>query len=163
MGINEQLIEKNQQIFEGGYEIILNETLEKEGLSDSLFTYFKSKFGNDLPENQITALIDQLTSPWMIEFIRLDPAAYLEKVSCPMLAINGKKDLQVPSKENLEIIENISKRNNNSNIEIKEIENLNHLFQECETGLPVEYATIEQTFAPIALKILSDWILQQVK
>jgi uncharacterized protein len=163
MGINKQILEYNQQIFVGAYEIILNKNLEKEVLSDSLSHYFVSKYGNNLPENQKTALINQLTSPWMIDFIRLDPAVYLEKVSCPILAINGSKDLQVPSKENLEIIENISKASKNAKIEIKELENLNHLFQECETGLPSEYVTIEQTFSPLALEEISNWILKQVK
>jgi len=163
MGINKQLVENNQQIFEGAYEIILNRNLEKEVISDSLSHYFISKYGKDLLENQKNALINQLTSPWMIDFIRLDPAVYLEKVSCPILTINGNKDLQVPSKENLEIIENISKKSENSKIEIKELENLNHLFQECKTGLPSEYATIEQTFSPIALEEIANWILKQVK
>jgi len=163
MGINKQLVENNQQIFAGAYEIILNKNLGKEVMSDSLSRYFISKYGKNLPENQKTALINQLTSPWMIDFIRLDPAVYIEKVRCPILAINGNKDLQVPSKENLEIIENISKKSKNSKIEIKEIENLNHLFQECETGAISEYATIEQTISPIALDEITNWILKQIK
>lgn len=163
MGINKQLVEKNQQIFAGAYEMILNKNLEKEVLSDSLSHYFISKYGKILPENQKNALINQLTSPWMISFIRLDPAVYLEKVSCPILAINGNKDIQVPSKENLEIIKNIFKKSKNTNVVIKELKNLNHLFQECETGVISEYATIEQTISPIALEEISNWILKQIK
>lgn len=163
MGINKQLVENNQKIFAGAYEIILNKNFDKEVISDSLSNYFVSKYGNKLPENQKNALINQLTSPWMISFIRLDPAIYLEKVSCPILAINGDKDLQVPSKENLEIIENIFKNSNNTNVETKELENLNHLFQECETGATSEYATIEQTISPKALQEMSNWILKQIK
>jgi len=159
MGINKQIIETNQQIFAGAYEIILNEKIKQEALSDTLSNYFTSKYGKALPENQKEALINQLTSSWMINFIRLDPAIYLKKVSCPILAINGDNDLQVPSKENLKIIENIFKNSKNTNVEIKELENLNHLFQECQTGLPNEYATIEQTISPIVLKIISDWIM----
>jgi len=163
MGINKQVVDNSQQIFEGAYNIVLNENLENAVISDSLSQYFRSKYGNNLPENQKNALINQLTSPWMINFIRLDPAVYIDKVSCPVLAINGSKDLQVPSKENLEIIENISKISKNSKIEIKELENLNHLFQECDTGLPGEYATIAQTFSQKALEEISNWILKQVK
>lgn len=163
MGINKQIVENNQQIFAGAYEIILNESLENELISDTLSKYFISKYGQALPEKQKTALINQLTSPWMINFIRLDPAIYLEKTSCPMLAINGSKDIQVPSKENLEIIENIFKNSENTNVEIKELEGLNHLFQECETGATSEYATIEQTISPIALEEILNWINNQVK
>ena len=161
MGINKQLIETNQQIFADAYEIILNEQIKQKTLSDTLSNYFTLKYGKALPENQKEALINQLTSSWMINFIRLDPAIYLEKVTCPILAINGTKDLQVPSKENLKIIENIFKNSKNTNVEIKELENLNHLFQECQTGLPNEYATIEQTISPIVLKIISDWIMDK--
>lgn len=163
MGINEQLIETGQQIFQGAYEIILNKKLERGAISDSLYRYFSAKYGDSMPENQLIALTNQLTSPWMIEFMRLDPAPYLEKVHCPILAVNGKKDLQVPSKENLEIMKDISKKSTNTKIDIKELENLNHLFQESETGLPAEYATIEQTFSPIALEEISNWILEQVE
>lgn len=161
MGINKQIIETNQQIFADAYEIILNEKIKQEVLSDTLSNYFTSKYGKALPKNQKEALINQLTSSWMINFIRLDPAIYLKKVSCPILAINGDNDLQVPSKENLKIIENIFKNSKNTNVEIKELENLNHLFQECQTGLPNEYATIEQTISPIVLKIISDWIMDK--
>ena len=162
MGINKQVIENNQQIFTGAYMIILDENLEKEVLSDTLSHYFTSKYGVALPENQKDALVNQLSSLWMIDFIRLDPAVYLEKVTCPILAINGDKDLQVPSKENLEIIENIFKNSENTKVTIKELENLNHLFQECDTGATSEYATIEQTISPIALKEITNWILKQV-
>ena len=163
MGINKQLVENNQQIFAGAYEIILNESIRNELISDTLSNYFISKYGRALPENQMIALINQLTSPWIINFIRLDPAIYLEEISCPILAINGSKDIQVPSKENLEIIENIFKKSKNTKVKIKELEGLNHLFQECETGATSEYATIEQTISPIALKEILNWINIQVK
>ena len=162
MGIGKQVIENNQQIFAGAYEIILNENLGKEVLPDTLSHYFISKYGKALPENQKNALINQLTSTWMINFIRLDPVVYLEKVTCPILAINGNKDLQVPLKENLEVIENIFKKSDNTKVKIKELEDLNHLFQECETGAISEYTTIEQTISPIALKEILNWILKQV-
>jgi uncharacterized protein len=48
-------------------------------------------------------------------------------------------------------------------VTIKELSNLNHLFQECKTGMLDEYATIDQTFSPVALEEISVWILQQVK
>lgn len=163
MGIDEKLVEKSQQIFAGAYKIVLNKNLGKQAISDSLSLYFISQYGNNLPEKQKNALINQLTSPWMIDFIRLDPAVYIEKLNCPVLAINGSKDLQVPSKENLEIVEDISKRSENSKIEVKEIKNLNHLFQECETGATSEYGTIEQTISPIALEEIKNWILKQIK
>jgi alpha/beta superfamily hydrolase len=163
MGINRQLIENNQQIFAGAYEIILNQSIENELVSDTLSKYFTSKYGQALPEKQKTALINQLSSPWMLNFIRLDPVVYLSKVNCPVLAINGSMDIQVPSKENLEIIEDNFRKNKNTSLKVKELKDLNHLFQECKTGSISEYGLIEQTISPIALKEILNWINLQVK
>ena len=163
MGIHKQLVENNQQIFAGAYEIILNQRIENELVSDTLSKYFTSKYGTALPDKQKTALINQLSSPWMLNFIRLDPIVYLSKVNCPVLAINGSMDLQVPSKENLEIIEDNFRKNKNTSVKVKELKNLNHLFQECKTGSISEYGLIEQTISPIALKEILNWINLQVK
>jgi fermentation-respiration switch protein FrsA (DUF1100 family) len=107
--------------------------------------------------------LTQTTSPWMLYFIRYDPAAALEKVKCPVLAVNGQKDLQVPSKVNLPAIEKALKKGGNNQVTIKEFPGLNHLFQECKTGAPSEYSEIEQTFSPVALAVISQWILLQTK
>lgn len=105
----------------------------------------------------------QLLSPWMQNFIKYDPKPILEKVKCPVLALNGEKDLQVPPKENLEAIENALAKGGNTKVRIKELPGLNHLFQEANTGSPSEYATIEQTFSPIALEEIIKWIGLQTK
>ena len=55
-------------------------------------------------EATIKGQVDQLTSPWMIYFMKHNPATVLENVKCPVLAINGEKDLQVPPNENLSAI-----------------------------------------------------------
>ncbi len=163
MGVNKQLVETNRQIFSGAYNIILNKDLKQESLPDTLSKYFRAKYGPALPEKQKEALINQLTSPWMIAFIRLDPAVYLSKINCPILAINGSKDIQVSAKENLNIIRNVVKISKNAKVKVKELEQLNHLLQECETGATTEYATIEQTLSPVALQEILDWISRQVK
>ncbi len=104
--------------------------------------------------------VSQMTRPWFRYFVGHDPADYLKEVTCPVLAINGSKDLQViPS--NLYDIEQSLKAGGNRQVTIREFEGLNHLFQECETGALGEYASISQTFAPVALQVISDWILAQ--
>lgn len=100
----------------------------------------------------------QVTSPWMLFFLKYDPAIALREVKCPILAINGDKDLQVPSKINLKAIEESS-----NDVTIIEIEGLNHLFQEAQTGLPAEYSKIEETFSPKALKIITEWVMKRVR
>ena len=39
--------------------------------------------------------------------LKLDPAVALEKVKCPVLALNGEKDLQVPADVNLDAIQTV--------------------------------------------------------
>ena len=121
------------------------------------------QFGDKMNEEQISGLTSQITSPWMIYFLKFDPSTALEKMKCPVLAINGDKDLQVPADVNINAIKKALAKGGNKKVTTKIVPNLNHLFQESKTGSPDEYATIEQTFSPIALEELSKWILVQVK
>jgi len=89
-----------------------------------------------------------------------DPGTDLQKVRCPLLALNGDKDTQVPADINLAGIEHALKQAGNSNYEIKKLSGLNHLFQTAQTGHPWEYGKIEETFSPAVLKLIADWIFQ---
>lgn len=110
-------------------------------------------------EKQIAAIV----SPWFRYFVKYDPRPALKKVKCPVLAINGEKDLQVPPKENLKAIRTALKEGENSDFTIKELKNLNHLFQSSKTGSPSEYINIEETISPVALKVVGDWIIKRVR
>jgi len=103
--------------------------------------------------------VQQMTSPWSRYFYNYNPTDELSKVkACPVLSLNGTKDLQVLADVNQNGISEALKKAGNKDVTVKKIEGLNHLFQECETGVMAEYGTIEQTFAPQALQIISDWI-----
>lgn len=102
-----------------------------------------------------------LKSIWLCEFIRLNPKDYLEKTTCPVLALNGSLDFQVIPEINLEGIKNALEKAGNKDITIKELEGLNHLFQTAKTGSMQEYNKIEETFSPIALQIIKNWILER--
>jgi pimeloyl-ACP methyl ester carboxylesterase len=103
-----------------------------------------------------------LESPWYRFFLMFDPRPTLAKVRCPVLALNGEKDLQVPPKENLAEIEKALKRGGNMQVTVKELPGLNHLFQTCKTGAVSEYAAIEETMSPAALKVITDWVAERV-
>jgi len=81
-------------------------------------------------------------------------------VKCPVLALNGEKDMQVPAKENLSAIETALKKGKNDKVTVKELSGLNHLFQECKTGSPEEYIQIEQTISPSALEEINRWMIE---
>lgn len=104
-----------------------------------------------------------LKSTWFKYFLGYNPQPALEKVKCPVLALNGEKDIQVPAKENLSAIEEALKKGGNKNYKIVELPGLNHLFQPCKTCSIAEYATIEETFTPKALEIITEWIKEITK
>ena len=100
-----------------------------------------------------------VVSPWMRFFLTYDPALTLKQVRCPVLALDGSLDLQVPPEENLTAISAALKAGGNTNVTTKELVHLNHLFQTAQTGSPTEYSQIEETMAPIVLTTVGDWIL----
>ena len=100
----------------------------------------------------------QLLTPWMLYFLAYDPRPTLRRVHVPVLALDGSLDLQVPPKQDLAAIDTALKRGGNRDYRVVELPGLNHLFQPAKTGSPSEYATIDETFSPDALKIIADWI-----
>jgi pimeloyl-ACP methyl ester carboxylesterase len=169
-GVSENDLTKTKQISKGAFDLIVQikdsdslRTKLKEYLKQSLRDYPASAIPEGITEatfidNQVT----QLTSPWMYNFIKYDPSLILEEVSCPVLAMNGEKDLQVPPTINLKAIQTALKKGGNKHVETKELANLNHLFQECETGSPNEYTKIEQTISPLALETILNWLEELV-
>lgn len=158
-GVPENDIQKGQEIFKAAYDIILASSVNDENLKNNLSNYAKSKFDDKTAKS----FVDQITNVWWYNFLRIDPATALAKVKCPVLALNGSKDLQVPATVNLEAIKKALTKAGNKNVTMKELSDLNHLLQECKTGSPLEYESIEQTFSPIALEEISNWLLVQTK
>ncbi|MEI7502266.1 MAG: alpha/beta fold hydrolase [Paludibacter sp.] len=170
-GINDVDIQKNKTINKGAFEIVRKST-NTEKLKLDLTQYLKQTLKDtskaQKPEgmnedDMVKSQVSQMTSPWMLNFLKYNPAPALEKVKCPVLALNGEKDLQVPAKINLAAIKNALLKGGNNKLTTKELPNLNHLFQECKTGAPSEYASIEQTFSPTALSEILKWLLVQTK
>jgi pimeloyl-ACP methyl ester carboxylesterase len=108
-------------------------------------------------------LVQAMSSPWYKYFLSFDPEVYLEKLKCRVLAINGDKDIQVISGQNLSGIEASLKKSKVNHYTIKEIPGLNHLFQSCKKCTVQEYGELEETFSPIALQIIGEWLEKNVK
>jgi fermentation-respiration switch protein FrsA (DUF1100 family) len=170
-GMSERQLKLAREFNKGAYDIVVNTFDEatvridlKKYLEESINKNPELATSNGLKEEVfVDQIYGQLTSPWVMYFLRHDPSKILQKVDCPVLAIVGEKDLQVPAKVNLEAIEDALKKGGNTKYTIKELTGLNHLFQEAKTGSPNEYAEIEQTIAPKALELMSSWILDRVE
>jgi pimeloyl-ACP methyl ester carboxylesterase len=102
--------------------------------------------------------VKMFLTPWFRQLVKYDPAPTLAKVKCPVLAVNGERDVQVAAKENLAAAGAALRSGGNRDVTIVELPGLNHLLQHCTTGAVTEYATIEETMAPEALKQISDWL-----
>jgi uncharacterized protein len=141
-GTNEEEIQKSVKLQREIFSIVKNsnddERLDKE-LREKFYAEYaamteeeKSKLGD--PEVYLNMQIKTITSPWFKYFLRFNPVPVLEKVKCPVLAINGENDLQVPPKENLSAIEAALKKSGNNNFETIMLPGLNHLFQTSTSG-----------------------------
>jgi len=107
-------------------------------------------------EQMAEGAISSFASPWFESFVALDPRVALKQVKCPVLALNGSLDFQVPPEVNLTEIKKALV--DNPDVTIQEFEGLNHLFQPAKTGLLDEYGEIETTIAPEVLEVVTDWI-----
>ena len=110
-------------------------------------------------ETAVEALVQRVSNPWQRYFLTHEPAEVLERVSVPVLAINGTKDLYVPHEENLRAIEAALKRGGNTRYEIHAPPDLNHFFQHAVTGTASESETIEETVAVEVMELIAQWIL----
>lgn len=103
-----------------------------------------------------------LAAPWFQFFLAYDPAPALEKLRCPVLILNGSKDLQVDPTLNVPAIEAALRRGGNDRFRAMVLPDLNHLFQTCETGSPAEYESIQETMSPLVLEAIVDWLRDTV-
>ena len=109
-----------------------------------------------MTQQDIFIILRNIGSPWFYELFRLNQPKYLKKVKCPVLALNGKKDVQVEWESNFAIMEqNLPKK---TSLTTHAYEQVNHLFQPCETGLPTEYGQIETTIFEEVLRDIENWL-----
>ncbi len=170
-GVPEELILKNRTSQERLFSVLREQEDEPE-LEQQLRQILMEEVAQLNEEEQralgiseafIEVQIKQLLSPWFRFFVRHDPRPMLGQVQCPVLALAGEKDLQVPPSQNLPAIVQALEGGGNSEYAVVKLAKLNHLFQTSRTGSPLEYAQIEETFSPVALEVISDWILHHVR
>lgn len=158
-GTSEGLIKENARAQKVMFDIIKSTTdieTAKEKVREALSDM------NPMIRNAAQAQIGSTMSPWMRYFITYDPQTALQKIKCPVLALNGEKDLQVSPGQNLPEIEKALIAGKNRDFKTIELPGLNHLFQTCKTGSVSEYAQIEETVSPNVLELIASWILEHV-
>lgn len=159
-----------KRFYTSAYDLI-EDNLSTNSLADTLqssykyqfIEYFRKNPGLVSPEYLFKAILRHTLTPYNQFCVKCDPSDFLEKITCPVLSLNGSSDLKVNAGINQDAIRRALMKAENKNTEIVELERLNHSFQECERGTVVESKTLEQSFSSIALELIFDWIWKTVK
>ncbi len=155
MGMPEQMVEQNRMVSEKLFAIVDKYDTPDENFRKEALGYLASV---GMPDDVAVPMIDQYGSPWMFYFLKYDPAPAIREVTIPALILNGTMDKQVVSSQSLPVFRQIAEETDRDNMQIVELEGLNHLFQHAKTGLPTEYGTIEETISEEVLKLMLDFI-----
>ncbi len=115
-----------------------------------------------LPPSTLEIQLRMMTSPWFRFFLDYDPLPSLRNIKCPVLALYGQKDLQVPAKSNLPLLQKALADGGNTRADVRQLPELNHLFQHAFSGSPSEYGAIDETVSPEVLQIIGDWLQPRV-
>ncbi len=96
--------------------------------------------------------------PWYDYFFKIKPSKYWAQVDCPVLALQGEKDIQVTAEDNIKAIEDALNQANNKRVTTQIYPDMNHLFQSCKTCTIEEYKMIPTTIEPIVINDIVSWI-----
>jgi hypothetical protein len=125
---------------------------------DSIMLYQARTSGNPFTKNITVENLRNMmkTNTWVSYFMDYDPTDNITNTKCPVLALNGSKDCQVPADMNIPVLRRLLAKNKKA--VVKEYEGLNHMFQHCTTGRPDEYYTLEETMSEEVLSDIVTWV-----
>lgn len=164
-GMERDVIDRNRQLQKAIFDILLNEKDSVKQIDRLRRTYSGGMYLmlNDDQKKAVDTQVNAVNNRWFRFFLSYDPYPTLTRVKCPVLALNGAKDVQVPARQNLEAIQKALAEGGNGRFTTIQLENLNHLFQHCKTGAVAEYRQIEETISPEVLEIIDGWIQEVVQ
>lgn len=151
----------NEEVF-----AVLNSTIGQEPARERILSVLASHL-KSWPDNSVDdaavathigVMADTVMAPAFRSFLQCEPASYFRSVRCPVLALFGELDIQVPPAIHRQVLWEALSAAGNPDVTLEECRGLNHLFQTATTGSIAEYEVIEETMAPSVLKRISDWI-----
>ena len=169
-GLSEAEINENIRVSSKIFDLVMADSDQRKVAKEAMEWYNADLDAMGLtPEerqnrmNSFTQSIITVNNPWFRYFLSTEPSEFWSRVTCPVLALNGDKDMQVNYQQNLPAIKEALKKGGNRKVKTVVLPMHNHLFQRCTTGAPSEYVTIEETFSPEALGLITEWIKKTVK
>ena len=168
-GVPEELIRTNLELNKQIFSVVKKTSDNRKAaarIRKILEDYEKKSSGKEeakaAPQSQIDAQIRTVTSPWFRVFLTLDPMRYIERIKCPVLALYGGLDLQVPPAENMKAMESGLLIAGNDQYTVDYVPGVNHMFQTATTGSPSEYGAIEETISPVVLEMVGNWLKREL-
>lgn len=128
-------------------ETTLKRSLQDEGESTS----------ESILKQKLKQQLKKLKFPWFQYFLSYNPGKDLRQLNCPVLALFGEKDTQVPPAPNIQKLKKIKRANSKAAITIKTIPEANHLFQKAKTGSPSEYSKAPKSFVSGFPETIIQW------
>lgn len=164
-GVNEEIISQSLLFRNKVFDL-----LKKEKNREVAAKRMKEIFENLTPSQRenvekyygpADAQIQFFNSVGLRYWVTYDPTSTLRRVNIPILALNGDLDLVVSAEQNLMRIAATLDEMHHTDYTVVLLPKLNHAFQTCQIGSVMEYEQIEETASPLALKIMSEWILER--
>ena len=167
-GLDPAIVEKLSAAFSNFSSLIVAKA-SRDRIDQSIEALAKLQIQSASPEgtthseSQATLIkaYELFVSPWWQYMLGYDPQPVLAAIKCPVLAVNGMKDVQVWHAQNLPAIERAI-RAAGGDVTIKLYDGLNHALQPAKTGLPNEYAKIEITIDERVLRDMAQWLVSRL-
>ena len=159
-GMSTEDIEENEQMMGELYDL-LDDGMEEEALQEAMKAviagYAEGESEEEIAQVQ-DAIMREIKSAWMREFILYDPRPSLEAVEVPVLALFGEKDVQVSPELNKPALEAALKKAPIKDFQIMVMPGQNHLFQTCTTCAISEYGQLDETVNEETMKLVMKWL-----
>ncbi len=97
-----------------------------------------------------------LSLTWLRQYYTSDPAEILQRVNVPVLVINGRKDLQVPSSE-ADLIRSALEEGGNQAVTVEVFDDLNHLLRYHPEAPSLTYRHLDEAVDPRVLEAIVNW------
>jgi len=157
-GLPEEQIERSQQFDRTAYAAVREEKTASALEARLHALIAKSGLNASVPPAALADQVRLMTTPWFRDYLDFDPVPVLEKIKCPVLALNGDRDLQVDADQTVPLLRQAYEKSGNKDFTVMEIDGVNHLFQKAQSGSPALYGAIEETMAPEVQKAISEWV-----
>lgn len=174
-GASEEMVVRDRVLREKVFGIISQE--KDAELAQSKTLAIIDQYWADLPETfkeesakllfaftkaNAASRIAMYNSSWYRFFFAYRPADALKNITVPVLAVNGELDWISAPSITFPVIAQALGQAGNTDYTLATLPQLNHSLQTCQTGAIAEYATLEETMAPQALSMMSDWIVKRM-